>query len=247
MLPTNLAAPHRWTSRLPEFARRALQQDQMELDSALSQMYALCTNPSLVSRISKARKMTKNHYHRDDPAFVVLQILFLTAVTAAYGFATGSRLLHVVYNVVYQVGINYVTVGALIATGTWTYANRFLMTTGQLHEVRKDVEWQHAFDIHCNGYFTYFAWTHVLQFILLPILLRDNFFAQFLANAVYCVGVTAYCYSTLHGFLELPTLNGQKVFLYPAVVFVAFTVLATIVSRLNYTHAVVYSMWPAYS
>lgn len=218
----------------------------MEFDSALSQMYTLCTNPSLVSRISKARKMTKNHYHRDDPAFVVLQMLFLAAVTIACGVTTGSRVLHVIYNVLYQIGINYVTVGALISTGTWWYANRFLMASGHLHEVRKDVEWQHAYDIHCNGYFAYFAWTHVLQFLLLPILLRDNFFAQFLANTIYAAGITAYCYNTLHGFLELPTLVGQKVFLYPAVAFAAFTLLATIVSHLNYTHVAVYSTWPAY-
>ena len=34
------------------------------------------------------------------------------------------------------------------------------------------MEWLYAFDIHCNGFFVSFLLTHVLQFLLLPMLLR---------------------------------------------------------------------------
>lgn len=238
--------PQRWTQRLPEFARRAVQHDQMELDSALSQMWALLTNPSLITKISKARKMTKNHYHRDDPAFLVLFMFFIAVVTVAYGVATASRPLHIVYVVLYQIGINTVAAGILLTTATWSFANKFLMGQSHLHEVRREVEWQHSFDIHLNGYFTYFAWTHVVQYALLPLLLRDNFVAQLLSNVIYCCGVVAYFYNTLHGYLELPTLTGQTVLMYPAVAFVVTVALLTLTTHMNLTHHVVHATWPAY-
>lgn len=242
------APAHRWGAKLPEFAKRALQHDQMEFDSALSQMWALCTNPSLVSKISKARKMTKNYYYRDDPAFVVLQCFFIVVVTLAYGLATGSRAGHILYEVVYQLTLNYLALGALLATGTWLFANKFLMGAQvHLHEVRREVEWQHSFDIHCNGYFPYFIWTHVVQYALLPLLLRSNFFAQMASNTLFAVGVVSYCYSTLHGYLELPTLVRQEVFLYPAVAFVGVLGLLTITTHINLTHWVIHSTWPAYA
>lgn len=219
----------------------------MELDSALSQMWALCTNPSLITKISKARKMTKNHYHRDDPAFIVLQVVFLAIVTIAFGLATASRPLHIVYEVLYQIGINYCTAGALIATATWTFANRFLMGSGHLHEVRREVEWQHSFDMHCNSYFPYFVWTQVLSFVLLPILLHDNFFAQVVANGLYSAGVVAYCYNTFRGYLELPMLVKQQVFMYPAIGFVTLALLATLTTRINLVHVAIHSTWPAYA
>jgi hypothetical protein len=218
----------------------------MEFDAALSQMWALLTNPQYVSKISKARKMTKNHYYRDDPAFLVLQVVFLAVVTTAYGIATVARPAHVVYEVLYQVSINYLTLGALTSTGAWIFANRFLMAGGHLHEVRREMEWQHAFDVHCNGYFSYFVWTQVVPYLLLPVLLHGGFFPQLIANALYCVGVCAYSYTTLHGYLELPTLVRQHMFLYPAIAFTTIVVLMTLTTHINLVHYAIHTSWPAY-
>lgn len=236
----------RWGSQLPEFAQRALHHDQMEFDAALSQMWALLTNPQYVSKINKARKMTKNHYHRDDPAFLVLQVLFLVVVTSAFGMATAARPAHVIYEVLYQIGINYFTLGALISTAAWMFANRFLMANSHLHEVRREMEWQHAFDVHCNSYVAYFMWTQVAPFVLLPVLLHDGFLPQLLSNVLYCVGVCAYCYTTLHGYLELPTLVRQHAFLYPAIAFSAIVGLMTLTTNVNLVHYTIHSTWPAY-
>ena len=244
MLPTSLSAPHRWTSKLPEFARRAIHHDQMELDSAVSQMWSLITNPSLVSKISKARKMTKNHYHRDDPAFLVLQVFFLAIATIATGLALDARIFRIVYNIVYQIGISYFTVGALAATVSWMFANRFLMGSGHLHEVRREVDWQHSFDIHCNSYFPFFIYTHVLQFVLLPVLMQEHFIAQLLSNALYAIAVTSYCYNTFRGYLELPMLVKQQLFMYPAVGATSLLALATLTTNMNMTRWTLGSSWP---
>ena len=193
------------------------------------------TNPGLVSKISKARKMTKNHYYRDDPAFVVLQIVFLVAVTLAFGIATVSRPLHILYNMLYQVAMNYLAVGALMTTGVWLFVNRVLMGSGQLHEIRRQVDWQHSFDIHCDAYFVYFVCTHVGQFILLPVVLGDSFLCRLIANSLYALGVAAYCMHTFRGYVDLPMLTHQHVLLYPAVLDCCLTV-DDFVTHLNMSH-----------
>lgn len=245
MLPTAISAPHRLGSRVPEFVRRALRRDQMDVDSALSQFCALCSsNSSLVFKISKARKMTKNHYYRDDPAFLVLQSLFLAATTIAFGLALRSSVLHTIYNVIYQVGINYIVVGAILASASWTVANRVLMApAGQLHEVRREVEWQYAFDIHCNGYVPYFMATHVVHFIALPFLMQMGFLPRLTANLLFAFGISSYFYVTFRGYLELPSLHRQQLILYPIVGVVALAVLMSFVTSINMSHVVLYYVW----
>lgn len=240
MLPTTLSGSK---LRIPEFFRRVGHHDQMEIDSALSQMWSLLTSPSAVFKISKARKMTKNHYYRDDPGFLIVQFLFLAATTVAFGLAVGASIITILYNILYQIGIDYITVGALLATATWSIANKLLMTPGHLHEVRRDVEWQYAFDIHCNSYFPYFMLTHVFHFIILPLLVKDLFFAQFLANCLYGAGFCCYFFVTFRGYLELPMLSRQQVFLYPIVVVVTFVTGATFVTNTNFSHVILRHVW----
>jgi hypothetical protein len=247
MLPSSLSAPHRLpsSSRIPEFIRRAMHGDQMELDSALSQMWCLLTAPATVFKMSKARKMMKNHYYRDDPAFVVLQTVFVAVSTIAFGIAMNARFGRILYNTVYECGINYFIVGALLTSATWAIANRLLMARNvAMHEVRREVEWQYCFDIHCNGYFPYFMLTHVLHFALLPLTVGNSFLAQLLANAVYAGGASAYLFVTFRGFLELPMLERQQVFLYPVVAIVPLAVMATLTTHINMSHVVLHHMWP---
>ncbi|RNF16468.1 unc-50 related protein [Trypanosoma conorhini] len=243
MIP-RLGRSSRWVSHLPEFASRALQVDQMELDSALSQMYSLCLKPSLVSKMSKARKMTKNHYHRDDPAFIVLQVLALVITVVAYGLALKGGLLQILYNVLYEVGVTYLVVGVIMATITWVFANQFLLSTGgHLHEVSREVDWHYAFDIHCNGFFPYFVWTRVIQFMLLPLLLQPSFLACLVSNCLYMVGCVLYAYIVFLGYLELPMLTQQQKLVYPVPIIIVVTLFITLFARWNLSQWTLSQMW----
>lgn len=242
MIP-RLSPSSRWVSQLPEFAHRALQVDQMELDSALSQMYSLCLKPSLVNKMSRARKMTKNHYHRDDPAFIVLQVLALVIVVVACGLALKGSFFQIVYNVLYEVIVNYFLAGVIIATVTWVFANRFLMAAGHVHEVRYGVDWHYSFDIHCNGFFPYFMWTRVIQFIFLPSLLQSSFLACLVSNSLYMIGCILYAYILFLGYLELPMLRQQQKLMYAIPVIVFFAFLFTFVLGWNMTQWTLVQMW----
>ena len=54
---------------------------QMDFDLALAQMMHLCISPEKAFVDAKHRKLTKNHWSRDDPAFVVLLVLYVTTHT----------------------------------------------------------------------------------------------------------------------------------------------------------------------
>ncbi|EAN77058.1 unc-50 related protein homolog [Trypanosoma equiperdum] len=233
----------RWVSRLPEFARRAFQYDQMELDSALAQMYSLCVKPSLISKMSKARKMTKNHYHRDDPAFIVLQIFSLVLTVAAYGLALRGGLLQILYNTLYSVLLGYFAAGGAIATVTWLFANHFLAASSQPHESGWEVDWRYSFDVHCNGYFPYFIWTKVIQFVLLPIVLHNSCVPRAIGNCLHTVGLVMYAYVVFLGYLELPMLAQQQRLMYPVPLVVVFMLLVTLFTSWNVSYWSLCQTW----
>lgn len=243
MFSGNTFVMSRWRSALPTFARRAVQVDQMELDSALSQMYSLCTNPSLVSKMSRARMMTKGHYYRDDPAFLMLQLGFIVIATVAYGFVMASSLWSI-FSVVLGNLLWFLVSGLALACVGRAVAVMYLPSSSVSHAgsssggtsaalnpssgldafsdyLRSDVDWRYAFDVHCNGYFTYFIWTQILQYPLMFVTSCNCI----LADAFYLVGVLTYIYNVFLGYLEVPSLSHQQRLLYPALAAVVLYLL----------------------
>ncbi|CAJ1036935.1 putative UNC-50 family [Leishmania utingensis] len=220
----------RWTSRLPPFLRRAVQVEQMEMDSALSQMYSLCLKPSLVSKMSRARKMTKGHYYRDDPAFLMLQLVFIVVVSVAQWLLLGmSRsLVGILFSAIawYVLsGLGMACVWRAVAVmylspsststqgGVLTGATSALGVDSVVDYLRPDLDWRYAFDVHCNGYFTFFIWTEVIAYFLAPVMS-----VSWVSNAVVGIGTTTYLYSVFLGYLEIPSLSYQQRLLYPVLI-----------------------------
>lgn len=139
---------------------------------------------------------------------------------------------------IYHVLVNYFVVGACFASISWIVANRYLKGSVFLNELRREVEWKYAFDIHCNAYFVYFIWTSVIQYILLPLLLRPgSFLACLMSNTLYSIGLTLYSYNIFVGYLELPVLTRQQKLLYPIPVIIFCIYVLTFFARYNLTIA----------
>eukprot|EP00732_Lithocolla_globosa_P002843 Lithocolla_globosa_v1_NODE_2007_length_2211_cov_13.121521.p1 type:complete len:164 gc:universal NODE_2007_length_2211_cov_13.121521:672-181(-) len=145
-----------------------------------------------------------------------------------YGVAYSRTVLGVFKLILYMVFIDFVLVGLIIATCAWWLCNRYLRTS-TVHGVEQHVEWQYAFDVHCNAFLPLFLLLYVLQFFFIPIITADNFLSQFLGNTIYFVAVTYYTYITFLGYNALPFLHRQVVFLYP----IAFYIIFYIVSLLT--------------
>lgn len=72
---------------------------------------------------------------------------------------------------------------------------------GDTFYVEQRVEWQYAFDIHCNSFFVLFLFLYVAQFLLAPVLASDSFAALLLGNLLYSLAWGFYTYITFLGYM----------------------------------------------
>jgi UNC-50 family len=83
---------------------------------------------------------------------------------------------------VFMVGVDFALVGLVIATSAWLLARRFLKggrrTVGVSADViaglgTEELEFGYCFDVHCNAFFPVFVWLYVVQYVVMPLLMRD--------------------------------------------------------------------------
>ncbi|KAJ1718042.1 hypothetical protein LPJ61_006916, partial [Coemansia biformis] len=185
----------------------------LDFEYAAWQMMYLLVRPQHVYRSIYYHKQTKNQWARDDPAFMLLQVLAIAGVTAAYAVVGGVGVAGFARALVPLLGINYVLAGVVLATATWAVANRFLRHQN-VHAADQRVEWQYALDVHCNAFFVFFAIAYVLQLLFLPLLMKTSWISLFLGNTLFAAAAAAYAYITYLGFHAMPFLHRQELFLY---------------------------------
>lgn len=143
--------PSQYLARLADFR-------QMDLQSALDQMKTLLsTRPHVVYKTSYYRKQTKNHWARDDPAFVALQFVFLVVSSIAYSVSFRASVGEGTAFIFYSILFHWLASGFILATIGREIANRHLTDHKSSSHVRQTVEWLYAFDIHCNAFFPVFV------------------------------------------------------------------------------------------
>jgi hypothetical protein len=128
------------------------------------------------------RVETKGHYRRDDPSFAVLLSFFLCVAALAWGLAYARGFLSILKLMVFMVGVDFALVGLVIATSAWVLARRFLRggrrTVGVSADViaglgAEELEFGYCFDVHCNAFFPVFVSLYVVQYVVMPLLMRD--------------------------------------------------------------------------
>ena len=145
-------------NRPMQYLARLTDIQQMDIQSALDQMKTLLTlRPHVVYKTSYYRKQTKNHWARDDPAFVALQAVFLVIACIAYAVAFKATIPGGISFLLYSVLWNWLGSGFLLATISREIANRHLTVHSSSSHVKQSVEWLYAFDIHCNAFFPLFV------------------------------------------------------------------------------------------
>ena len=141
-----------------QYLQRLTDIHQMDVQSALDQMKnLLSTRPQVVYKTAYYRKQTKNHWARDDPAFVALQGVFLVISVVAYSVAFRVSISGAISFLLYTVLWNWLGMGLLLATLCREVANRHLTVTQSTTHVKQQVEWLYAFDIHCNSFLPVFV------------------------------------------------------------------------------------------
>ena len=104
---------------------------QMDCDYCVWQMLQLCVDPKRVYRTTSYHSNTKQQSARDDPAFLL--VLFYTLILAVIGWflALGcGGLLSLLQLVSYVILIDFLALGALLASFGWWLSNSFLHERG---------------------------------------------------------------------------------------------------------------------
>ncbi|RLM84760.1 hypothetical protein C2845_PM04G10830 [Panicum miliaceum] len=160
------------------YLRRIVKWQQMDIEYTFWQMVHLCTSPKVVHNLLIQFKYalvlefhplgipeTKNQWARDDPAFVVILILFLVFATSAYCAAYGESASHAALTITSVVFFHFLFAGIVLATLCWFLTNSYLREEPNSHVVEQRVEWLYAFDVHCNSFFPAFVILYVLPFL----------------------------------------------------------------------------------
>ncbi|XP_042475053.1 protein unc-50 homolog [Macadamia integrifolia] len=200
----------------PQYLRRIVKWQQMDIEYTFWQMFHLCTSPKVVYQHTKFHKQTKNQWARDDPAFVVICCLLLVVATSAYCVAYDHSVAHAVFTVTSVLFFHFFIAGMLLATCCWFLTNTYLREeVASSHAVEQRVEWLYAFDVHCNSFFPLFVMLYVIQYFLSPLLVAHGFFPVLLSNLLFMAAVSYYHYLNFLGYDVLPFLEKTTFFLYP--------------------------------
>lgn len=169
----------------------------------------------------------------------------------AWGIGFSKGLGGIIKLIIWSVFVDYFFIGFIISTICWLVSTYVLssdpvpespLPVNTLKDIRRQqrhhhhygqnasnsVEWLYSFDVHCNGFFPVFIMTHVIQYVISPLLFTKSFFSAILANVLYGVSYAYYFYITFLGYHSLPFVKKADLFLYPAAVLAFALVVLTL-------------------
>ena len=234
-----------------EYAHRIVRFRHMDFEYALWLMANLCLSPRTAFRTTLYHSRTKHQWARDDPAFVVVLLYLLLVAAIAWSLAFAQRTpLEVICLYLYVALVDFLLLGAALASAGWWVSNNYLLSNtaptsgwgGATAPERKEyVEWLYAFDVHCNALLPVYLLLHVVQYLLLPVLLRPGILPCLLSNSLFAGAFSIYHYLTFLGYSELPFLHRCECFIYPiALVLVAFVLSLPLKFNCSATVAYIY-------
>uniref|UniRef100_A0A8C2YN32 Unc-50-like protein n=1 Tax=Chinchilla lanigera TaxID=34839 RepID=A0A8C2YN32_CHILA len=192
VLSSRDAARHTAGAKCYKYLRRLF----MDFEFTAWQMLYLFTSPKRVYRNFHYRKQTKDKWARDDPAFLVLLIVF----------------------------IDFVGVCLLISTLMWFTSNKYLvkrqsrkyyMEWGYTFEVHLNAFYPLLVILH-----------FIQLFFLNLVTLTDTFIGYLVGNTSWLIAVGYYIYVNFLGYNALPFLKNTVILLYPFALLILLYVLS---------------------
>ncbi|CAF9929067.1 MAG: hypothetical protein ALECFALPRED_004240 [Alectoria fallacina] len=215
--------------------------DDKPLDSAeeslqidiLPQTYAssLLPLPSLQS-LTNPRIETKNTWHRPDPSFTYLLSFFMLLTGIAWGIAYTTSVSATVRLTILFVFVHFLAVSLLVAAAAFFLVGRLLgpgiaglpgrrRQQGLFTQAGEgeQLEFGYCFDVAIRAFFPVWVWLYVMQFILWPLIARDNWVSMFFGNTLYLVALGYYTVICFLGYNALPFLHHTELLLSPCFVY----------------------------
>lgn len=223
---------------LPQFLRRIVDYREIDLQLTLSQFRNLLFDPKAVFKSATFHHQTQGRWARDDPGFIVIEVALVVFAAVAYFLALEPFSILGFFMTIVWTLVHFFAVASLVATcGMWL-ANTYMMpapqggaelSTGSSsvssmaaspapttpNSARQRMEWWYCFDVHCDGFFPFFVFTRLAQFLLLPVLYYDSMVVVILSEALYFTAFSYYIYITFLGYFTLPFIqNAERLLLW---------------------------------
>ena len=168
-----------------------------------------CFSPINLAEMAKTRKHLKNKYARDDPGFLLILIINLFISSICFNLTLGKFGLFKVFHIFFlQTFGMLILFGLIIALISKIFFDNYLTASAS-----QSVEYTHAFDIHTNSFVTFYFFSIIIPYFLLPICGKDNkFFQIFISNVLFFYGILYYFYVSYVEYFSLPFIKkNQKI------------------------------------
>eukprot|EP01156_Anaeramoeba_ignava_P024520 Anaeramoba_ignava/c9010_g1_i2.p1 GENE.c9010_g1_i2~~c9010_g1_i2.p1 ORF type:complete len:227 (-),score=44.87 c9010_g1_i2:35-715(-) len=187
-------------SKMTQYFRRIRHIGHMDFELTFWQMLHLCIDPQKVYQATKFHRQTKNQWARDDPGFLLVQILFILISSIGFGICFRIDSFFAFLKLIFK-----------------SIFISFLLLGLSVYIAEQFVEFQYSFDIHCNSYFPFFIITNIIVYLLLPIILSTSRISIIFGNFLYIFAYSVYFYITFLGYKVLPFIQKSYVFLFPLI------------------------------
>lgn len=194
----------------------------LNFEEAAWELFYTVVSPRKMYKSQYFRQQTRNKWAREDPSFVLLLCALLSFSALIWGLTFSPTYGGVFRLIFYMLIVDFLLVGVAMSTATYFLVNKY----GRKADPHSGtpLEWAYCFDVHCNAFVLIYLWLYVVQYLLLPLVSRRNFFSIFLGNTLYFVAVSHYFVITFLGYSMLPFLKNTQLFLAPiGVAFVVYT------------------------
>ena len=168
-----------------------------------------CFSPINLAEMAKTRKHLKNKYARDDPGFLLILIINLFISSICFNLTLGKFGLFKVFHIFFlQTFGMLILFGLIIALISKIFFDNYLTASAS-----QSIEYTHAFDIHTNSFVTFYFFSIIIPYFLLPICGKDNkFFQTFISNVLFFYGILYYFYVSYVEYFSLPFIKkNQKI------------------------------------
>ena len=166
-----------------------------------------CFSPINLAEMAKTRKHLKNKYARDDPGFLLILIINLFISSICFNLTLGKFSLFKVFHIFFlQTFGMLILFGLIIALISKIFFDNYLTASAS-----QSIEYTHAFDIHTNSFVTFYFFSIIIPYFLLPICGKDNkFFQIFISNVLFFYGILYYFYVSYVEYFSLPFIKKKK-------------------------------------
>ena len=168
-----------------------------------------CFSPINLAEMAKTRKHLKNKYARDDPGFLLILIINLFISSICFNLTFGKFSLFKIFHIFFlQTFVMLILSGLIIALISKIFFDNYLSASAS-----QSIEYTHAFDIHTNSFVTFYFFSIIIPYFLLPICAKDNkFFQIFISNVLFFYGILYYFYVSYVEYFSLPFIKkNQKI------------------------------------